>query len=278
MNLAVKACVVALAAAACSPFGEDFTFAAGAQTGFKPMTLPQVLVGRWRDPANTARDVWRHPAETLSFFGVESSHAVIEITPGSGWYAEILAPLLHDGHYIAAVMAPDKAANDRLKRYYTQQIAAIERKLSVVPHRPGGSEIRVFDPNQPLFGEPNSADRVLTFRNVHNWRELDTIDAMFQAFFAVLKPGGILGVVEHRASGDVGGGGYVGQNQVIAWARAAGFVLEAASEINANPADTKDYPGGVSSLPPSLSQGVIGRQKYLAIGESDRMTLRFRKP
>ena len=283
--------VVAMLAAlpACSPSAEESAAsakrgasAAMANTDPALLALDAVLTGGWREPANVARDVWRHPAQTLAFFGVNPKQTVIEITPGGGWYAEILAPLLREnGCYIAAVMAPESATSDGEKRYYTKQIDTLMRKFAAEPKVYGDPEIRRFDQAKPLLGKPGSADAVLSFRNVHNWRGSGSVEAMFQGFFAVLKPGGILGLVEHRANSGVGkedGSGYVGQSQVIAWASAAGFVLEASSEINANPADTKDHEAGVWSLPPSMSLGGKDRDKYAAIGESDRMTLRFRKP
>lgn len=262
----------------CSPL-ED----AGSSTNAEPaLTLETAVAGKWRDPANVARDKWRHPLQTLAFFGVNPQQTVIEITPGYGWYAEILAPLLREnGHYIAAVINPDTAVKDSAKDYYAKQLKALERKLSASPGLYGSPRIRLFDEAKPTFGAPGSADVVLTFRNVHNWREAGSVASMFKGFFDVLKPGGTLGLVEHRANGDVADddvSGYIGQNQLIAWAGAAGFVLQAASEINANPADSKDHEGGVWSLPPSYSLGSKDRDKYAAIGESDRMTLRFLKP
>lgn len=244
--------------------------------------LAAVITGAWRDPANVARDPWRHPQQTLEFFGVKPEQTVIEVTPGGGWYAEILVPLLRErGHYIGVLIDPDSATSTGARNFYREQASKLEAKFAANPEVYDKGELRKFALREPVFGEPGSADVVLTFRNVHNWLTSGTADAMFQAFFAVLKPGGVLGIVEHRANGDVPAGdrsGYVGQQQVIAMATAAGFVLEAQSEINANPADTKNYEAGVWSLPPVLRLGDKDREKYLAIGESDRMTLRFRKP
>lgn len=244
--------------------------------------LEAAIAGHWREPANVARDIWRHPAQTLSFFEVSPNQTVIEIIPGSGWYTEILAPLLRDnGHYIAAVIEPDSAVNPSSRHYYQRQIQTLKIKLARLPRIYGRPELRRFDEGKPIFGQPGSADRVLTFRNVHNWRENGTSEPMFRGFFDVLKPGGVLGLVEHRANAGAANGGsagYTTQSQVIAWAEQAGFMLEAASEINANPADTKDHESGVWNLPPSFSLGAKNRAKYAAIGESDRMTLRFRKP
>lgn len=245
-------------------------------------TLETVIAGEWRDRANVARDTWRHPKETLEFFGVSADQRVLEITPGRGWYTEILVPFLRpQGHYVGAISDPAAAPNERVREYFTKQNADLRAKLTARPDVYGQPELREIDAARPDFGAPESFDTVLTFRNVHNWLAAGQAEAMFKGFYDVLKPGGVLGVVEHRAAGDVPDGdksGYVGQDQVIALARVAGFELEASSEINANPADTKDHEAGVWSLPPSLRLGDKDREKYLAIGESDRMTLRFRKP
>ncbi|TPQ28161.1 methyltransferase [Methylomonas koyamae] len=260
--------------AACTPPNETSAPASS--------TLEAAIAGHWREPANVARDIWRHPAQTLSFFEVNPDQTVIEIIPGSGWYTEILAPFLKEnGHYVAAVIEPDSAVNSSSQHYYQRQLKTLKIKLARLPRIYGRPEIRRFDEGKPIFGPPGSADRVLTFRNVHNWRENGTAEPMFRGFFDVLKPGGILGFVEHRANPDAANGGsagYTTQSQVIAWAEQAGFELEAASEINANPADTKDHESGVWNLPPNFSLGAKNRAKYAAIGESDRMTLRFRKP
>lgn len=274
--------------AACSPSGKPAASnevapqatTAAAEPAISP--LDAAIAGSWRDPANAARDSWRHPAQTLRFFGVTPNQTVIEITPGGGWYTEILAPMLREnGHYIAALIDPESATSDGAKGFYAKQLETLKAKLAAAPEVYGSPELRLFDLAKPVFGEPGSADAVLTFRNVHNWQRSETAELMFQGFFDVLKPGGTLGVVEHRANGDVAKGdssGYVGQDQVTAMATAAGFMLEESSEINANPADTKDYEAGVWSLPPVLRLGDKDREKYTAIGESDRMTLRFRKP
>lgn len=245
--------------------------------------LAPVLAGDWRAPVNVARDRFRNPGPTLAFFGVRPGMAVLEITPGGGWYAEILAPYLREsGRYVGALNDPAKAANERASAYFARQNAALRERFAAAPPLFDRARLVEFDPQAPVFGEPGSMDAVLTFRNVHNWRMNGQEAGMFKGFFEVLKPGGVLGVVEHRAAADVPSddrSGYVGEAQVIALAEAAGFVLEAKSEINANPKDTKDHPNGVWTLPPTLNvpEGE-DRAKYEAIGESDRMTLRFRKP
>jgi len=238
----------------------------------------KVLSGAWRTPENRARDQYRHPQQTLQFFGLRPNQTLIEITPGNGWYSELLAPLLRDeGHYIAAVQTP--ASGD----YYRKAADSLKQKFAADPARYGKAQIIEYNPQAPGFGKPASADTVLTFRNVHNWVMADDAPAMFKAFYAVLKPGGTLGVVDHRAKEGasleaIKQSGYLPTAYVIKLATDAGFTLTDESEINANPADTKDYPQGVWTLPPSLRLGEQDRARYLAIGESDRMTLRFIKP
>jgi predicted methyltransferase len=245
---------------------------------FTATQLDSVLAGNWRSATNSARDVYRHPKATLQFFGIQPDQTVIEITPGSGWYSEILAPLLHDnGHYIAAVQMPAGGGEAR------RDGDALHQKFAADATHYGHAKFIEFDPKAPVLGQPGSADAVLTFRNVHNWVMADTAPAMFKAFFAVLRPGGVLGVVDHRADdaaslASVKQSGYLPTRYVVKLATDAGFTLDASSEINANPKDTKDYPKGVWTLPPTLTLGEQDKAKYLAIGESDRMTLRFIKP
>jgi len=238
--------------------------------------LDAVLAGSWRSAPDKARDVYRHPKATLQFFGLQPDQTVIEITPGGGWYTEILAPLLRDnGHYIAAVSGGNGGEDQ-------QNAASLRSKFAADSTEYGKASIVIFNPKAPVFGPPGSADMVLTFRNVHNWVMAGTAEAMFKAFYAVLKPGGTLGVVDHRAAAGasldaIKDSGYLPTDYVIRLATDAGFKLDAQSEINANPKDTKDYPKGVWTLPPTLTLGDQDRAKYLAIGESDRMTLRFVK-
>lgn len=244
--------------------------------------IDTVLAGDWRSSENKARDKYRHPKETLSFFGVKPEHTVVEITPSAGWYTEVLAPLLkYRGRYFGVVTDPARTSSDASRDYNEKQNKALRDKMAARADVYGNAGLLEIDPKAPSIGEAGSADVVLTFRNVHNWMAAGTEAEMFEAFFEVLKPGGTLGVVEHRAKDDVPKGdksGYVGEAQVIAMAIAAGFTLDARSEINANPKDTKDYVNGVWTLPPNLRDGDKNREKYLAIGESDRMTLRFKKP
>jgi predicted methyltransferase len=250
---------------------------------FTASQLDSVLAGSWRSPANRARDIYRHPKATLQFFGMRPDQTVVEIPPGGGWYAEILAPLLNDnGHYIAAEKAPSADSEAR------SDDSALRRKFAADSAHYGNARIVEFDAAAPKFGAPGSADVVLTFRNVHNWIAADkgtagTGPTMFKAFFDVLKPGGVLGVVDHRAGEGaaidaVKGSGYLPTPYVVKLATDAGFVLEESSEVNANPKDTRDYPKGVWTLPPTLALGDQDKAKYQAIGESDRMTLKFVKP
>lgn len=259
------------------------TAAKAAQSASDAAALQTVLQGNWRDPKNVARDVYRHPVETLEFFGLKPGQTVVEITPGGGWYSEILAPYLRDkGHYVAAVVDPTKVAeNDR--SYQQKSLDGLTRKYATGAAQYDKVELVKYDPAAPKLGADGSADLVLTFRNVHNWVSDDNADAHFKAFFAVLKPGGVLGVVDHRAKPDTDieamkKSGYLTEALVVSLAEAAGFKLDAQSEINANPKDTKDHPNGVWTLPPSNNHAVADDAKYKAIGESDRMTLRFVKP
>jgi len=256
---------------------------AAAATAAEATALEAAIAGAWRTPANVARDTFRNPKPVLQFFGVAPQMTVIEISPGGGWYAEILAPYLRaGGQYVGAVNDPTKASSERATAYFTEQNKAMRDKFAATPEVYGGATLVEVDSKAPVFGTAASADAVLTFRNVHNWTMGGTQDAMFKGFFDVLKPGGVLGVVEHRANADVPAGdrsGYVSEAQVIAIATAAGFVFEEKSEVNANPKDTKDYANGVWTLLPTLNvpEGE-DKAKFQAIGESDRMTLRFRRP
>jgi len=288
--LRIAALAATLVLAACAQTAETAGPEPAAATAPEPAAdtarqgdpLLAVITGSWRDPANVARDAYRHPRETLQFFGLQPDQTVVEVTPGGGWYAEILAPYLRDsGAYVAAVVDPMAVAEGKDRDYQNKSKAGLEAKFTAAPAQFDQAQVVAYDPKAPTFGAPDSADRVLTFRNVHNWRMDGAAEAMFQGFFQVLKPGGVLGVVEHRAAADMPAdddSGYVGEAQVIALAEAAGFELEQKSEINANPKDTKDHPNGVWTLPPANRHDAEDDPKYKAIGESDRMTLRFVKP
>ncbi len=244
----------------------------------------QVLTGHWRSEANKARDAYRHPRETLAFFGLKPGQTVVEITPGGGWYTEILAPLLKgQGKLVAAVMDPTTAEKEGTQKYLAKGNAALKDKFAADAERYAEVQVREFALTTPKFGEPGSADLVLTFRNVHNFMMWKNDKEMFKAAFDVLKPGGVLGVTDHRAAPGadlekIKESGYIPEDYVIKLATDAGFAPPEKSEINANPKDTKDYERGVWTLPPSLALGDKDKDKYTAIGESDRMTLKFVKP
>lgn len=234
-----------------------------------------------RSEENRARDKYRHPKETLQFFGLRPDMTVVEISPANGWYTEIIAPLVkRQGQFYAAVPKLKNEMPEPMKR----RDATYRQMLAGSPDLYGKPIINSYDAAAPVFAPEASADMVLTFRNVHNWAKAGHTQAMFKGFYQALKPGGVLGIVEHRAKPDTPlakqiESGYMTEQFVIDAATAAGFRLDRSAEINSNPLDTKDHPGGVWNLPPNL-RGVADSDKsrYRAIGESDRMTLRFMKP
>ena len=253
--------------------------AAWAQTD-ADSALQAAIAGAHRSAANRARDGARHPYETLRFFGLQPQHGVVELTPGGGWYTEILAPYLRErGRLYEAHFARDSASEGRRRAR-----ANFEARLAkdpalydrvVVGSLPGPTGFTDISP-------PGGADMVVTFRNVHNWLQDGSLDDMLRGCFKLLKVGGVLGVVDHRAAPGTAlkqmmDSGYVTEALMEERARAAGFTLAAKSEVNANPRDTKDHPGGVWQLPPTLSGKDVDREKYLAIGESDRFTHRYVK-
>jgi predicted methyltransferase len=280
-NKLVCACVVGMAVAMSAPLAMAIKPADSASLPAPDAALQKAIDGNWRDRVYVQRDVYRHPGQTLAFFGIKPTQTVIEITPGGGWYSEILAPYLRDkGKYVAAVVDPAAVPEGRGSDSAQRGRDELEKKFAAKPEVYGKPSFVSYVPKTPSFGVDNSADLVLTFRNVHNWRMAGNAEAMFTGFYKVLKPGGVLGVVEHRAKADVPAddkSGYVGQAQLIAMAEAAGFKLAGKSEVNANPRDTKDYAGGVWTLPPSNNHDKADDAKYKAIGESDRMTLKFVK-
>jgi predicted methyltransferase len=232
-----------------------------------------------RTATNVARDKYRNPAETLAFFGIKPTDKVVEIWPGGGWYTEILAPYLRDKGQLTVVTLPGRQAE------------GIAKKLDADPATYG----KVVRANFPvLLGgtavAPGSVDAVVTFRNIHNWRmgeytpdKADYSEAAFREIYAMLRPGGVLGIEDHRLPENMAtererSSGYLKVSTVRALAQKAGFQFAGASEINANARDTHDYPKGVWTLPPRLAEGDKDRDRYLAIGESDRMTLKFVKP
>jgi len=270
----------ALALSGCATSGEGGSNSAASLSAQHRSALVAAVAAPTRTPANVLRDRYRHPVETLSFFGVRPSDTVVEIWPGGGWYTEILAPYLRSGGgtYYAAAMG----ANGH---------TAVRRMMEANPSLYGATRIAAF----PAFEATDTrvpdgtADVVLTFRNVHNWRmgsgrqQQDYSAEAFAQMFRMLRPGGTLGVVDHRLPESASEerertSGYIKRSTVVRLAQAAGFRLAGESEVNANPLDTADWPSGVWTLPPALRLGDQDRARYLAIGESDRMTLRFVKP
>ena len=230
-----------------------------------------------RTAANVARDRYRHPFETLAFFGVEPDDTVVEIWPGGGWYTEILAPYIANGGGTYYGAAPAGRGSERFQTFLSANPSIYGKaKLATFPMPAGGTPV-----------PPGTADVVLTFRNVHNWMGSEggasVAPEAFRQAFAMLKPGGTLGVVEHRLpesadSAREQSSGYLKTSTVRRLAEEAGFRFVAASEVNANPKDTADWPAGVWTLPPTYRLKEVDRAKYEAIGESDRMTLKFVKP
>ena len=249
-----------------------------------PADLASAVAGPQRSAENRARDAARHPGETLAFFGIQPTMTVVDLSPGGGWFTEILAPYLREkGKLVAAAYPGDVPGEDGA--YYRKSRANFNAKMAGSPAVYDRVQVADFlAPDRLDFIAPETADMVLTFRNVHNWvDDGKNEEKVFAAAFRALKPGGVLGVEEHRTLRTVTRPemyekGYVPESFVVDVATKAGFVLEEKSEVNANPADTHDHPEGVWTLPPTLSLGDKDRAKYLAIGETDRMTLRFRKP
>ncbi|GAA0862899.1 class I SAM-dependent methyltransferase [Sphingopyxis soli] len=270
--VAIAALLTAVAAACSAPSHDAVAKDSAAKPGD---ALAAAVAAPTRTPANLARDKYRHPAETLAFFGVKPGDTVVELWPGAGWYTEILAPLAKAGGGTLYAAAPWDRGLNRVKAKQTENADVYGAvKLAEFPN--AGTNPKVPD---------GSADVVLTFRNVHNWRfdGKDNTAEAFKQIFAMLKPGGTLGIVDHRLnesddSAKEEKSGYMKESSIIGFAEAAGFKLAGKSEINANPKDTKDYPKGVWTLPPTLTEGDANRDTYLAIGESDRMTLKFVKP
>lgn len=244
------------------------------------LSLTELSVGNHRSAANIARNDFRHPVATLEFFGLEPDMTVIEILPSTGWYTEIIAPYVRDhGKFYAAHFSPNTSLS-----YMPPNLRAFEEKLTANPELYGRVTVRHLNPpHEVVIAPAQSADLAMTFRNVHNWIMAGQEHEFFATFYAALKPGGVLGVVEHRAKPEAGmdvmrTSGYVTEQYVIDVATAAGFELVAKSEINANPKDPTVHPQGVWTLPPNYRLGDVDRAKYTDIGESDRMTLKFIKP
>ncbi|MEH1828599.1 MAG: class I SAM-dependent methyltransferase [Nostoc sp.] len=238
-------------------------------------TLQTIINSNHRSEQNRLRDKYRHPAQILEFFGLRPNMTVVELWPGNGWYTEILAPFLAPKGQLIVTNLANSASKPAL---------AFQEKLAANPEIFGKVKVaQINPPNELTLAPDNSVDIVVTFRNIHNWVKAGYAEQVYAAAYKALKPGGILGVEEHRALAGTSleesiKTGYMSEDGVIAAVEKAGFKLVGKSEINANPKDTKDYPGGVWTLPPTLSQGQKDRQRFLNIGESDRMTLKFVKP
>jgi predicted methyltransferase len=241
--------------------------------------LDQSLAAPDRPPADRDRDIWRHPRQTLLFFGLRPNMTVIELDPGTGWYTQVLAPVLRDrGRYIAALppVSPQERGAVRERERLEAVIASRPQAFDRLQRAP-------FNPGVEPLAPDNSVDLVVTFRSLHNWMAEDKAAAAFADIFRALKPGGVLGIVEHRGNPQQpqdpkARSGYVNEATAMRLIESAGFRLVATSEINANPRDTKDHPRGVWNLPPTLIDGDKDRARYLAIGESDRFTFKFIKP
>lgn len=257
-------------------------------TDIETFGIEDSIAGDWREEANRARDPWRHPAKTLTFFGLEPGMTVVEISPGAGWYTQILSPYLNrnGGKYFAAGYAADDE-----REYAQRRHRAFQKNFVEQPDIYGPIQVSTLIDPENGIAPAGSADLVLTFRNVHNWVPAGTAEEVFAEFFRALRPGGVLGVVDHRLPAEMKADpdlstGYIHEATVIDLAEQAGFVLETASEVNANSADTADHPFGVWTLKPtaltapfrSPKDPDFDRAPYDAIGESDRFTLRFRKP
>lgn len=238
------------------------------------------LGGEQRSEDNRARDEYRHPRETLEFFGLKSGITVLEISPGGGWYTEVLAPLLKDNGTLYAAHYSLNPPN----AYYRNGLGKYLQKLAADDDLYGSVIVTQFQPPAQSEAAPaGTVDLAVAFRNVHSWMRADALESTLAGIFEALKPGGRFGVVQHRANGDTSveqmkKTGYVSEDYLIEAAQAAGFELVGRSDINANPRDSADYPDGVWTLPPSLRGDEAKREHYLGIGESDRMTLLFAKP
>ena len=243
-------------------------------------SLHELADGPHRSTEEKARNEYRHPVETLKSFDVQPDMTVVEVWPGSGWYTSILAPWLHQhGTFYAAHFPEDSDVP-----FYRRSVTLFKARLAKTPSLYDHVRVTALNPpTHTVIAPAGTVDRVLTFRNVHNWAKAGKTEAVFASFYDALKPGGILGVVEHRAP-EVRPlerqieTGYMSEGYVIEQAEKAGFTLVERSEINANPKDEANHPAGVWTLPPSLRLGDKDRDTYLAIGESDRMTLKFIKP
>jgi predicted methyltransferase len=248
-------------------------------TGTALKKLQAVVNGDQRTPEQKARDKYRHPVETLAFFGIQPDMTVVELWPFGGWYTSIIAPYVKgSGKFYAAAMDP--ASTSPGDQQYNSEL---KKMLDARPDLYKEVQWSVLAPGKFQIAPDGSADLVVTFRNIHNWTWQGMEKDVFAAAFRALKPGGILGVEEHRNNDPdfepkERGQAYVGEDWAIKMIESVGFRLVGKSEINANPKDTKDYPRGVWTLPPNYAMGEQDKAKYTAIGESDRFTLKFMKP
>ena len=247
--------------------------------------LQQLAQSEQRSNENLLRNQYRNPVETLSFFGLQPQMSVLEVWPAHGWYTEILAPFLkQDGQLtLAQFRHNDGSLKDDRSVFWARVSERLEQRIAESSDYFGTPAFVELDPPQFFPAVNEQFDMVLTFRNAHIWNESGHLAQTLKSLYDALKPGGILGMVEHRAAklSDISSSaveGYLDESYVIAAAELAGFQLVASSEVNANPTDTKNYPKGVYALPPTLAMGLQNRDSYLAIGESDRMTLKFIKP
>ncbi|ACL95804.1 class I SAM-dependent methyltransferase [Caulobacter vibrioides] len=281
--------VGALALASCGKKDDPAKVEAKAAAKAGPNTIEAAVAGNWRPPADRARDVWRHPVESLKFWELKPGQTVVEFWPGAGWYTDILAPFLADtrGKLYEAMLETTGPADPAAATI----VDGYRRKLAEKKKVYGEVAFTAFGPTSGPVAPAGSADLVLFLRNLHNWMAGGIAEKAFKDALAALKPGGILGIEEHRGQPGrvqdvLAEDGYVQQDYVIQMAKEAGFILIATSEINANPKDTKDHPFGVWTLPPTRLSAPRGEpaepgfdhSKYDAIGESDRMTLKFAKP
>lgn len=250
----------------------------------KPASLKSAievaLKAKYRKPGNADRDKYRHPVETLTFFGLKPNMTVIEWGPGEGWYTELLAPTLAVQGKLIVTTADPNGPPDQRSTFYGERL---KRFLDHSPELYGKVERIVVDSKKPSFGMENKADMVLVIRAIHGMHRDKILEGFLTEVHKVLKPGGVLGIVQHRAKPDANPDetakkGYLPEPFVVKTVEAAGFKLAGSSEVNANPKDTKDYEEGVWALPPTLRMKDKDRQKYVDIGESDRMTLKFVKP
>ena len=274
----------ALALAGCKPKADPQAPSSLGASG--PVTLDAAVAGDWRSAQDKARDAWRHPAQSLAFWGVKPGDTVVEFWPGAGWYTDIIAPFLAatgGTYYAADVQATTPAA--------VALTGALRQKIEANPKRYGQVRFTEFGPTSGPVAPAGTADVALFLRNLHDWMAGDIAEKAFHDAFQALKPGGVLGIEQHRAT--PGGAqdilaktGYVQEAYVKQMAKEAGFAFDKASEINANPKDDHNHPFGVWTLPPTNRSAPPGKPanpdfdhaKYAAVGESDRMTLRFVKP